>query len=148
MPERGEAPSSVCRQHWLTSLWWCGPVCTQAYCPEASPLHSIQPCHMPSVAFAQKSKKKGTDCNVRKFKHIKNKHKNRKSRSHLVLSKLANDGLVQKEANVFKQVVGSRGRRALVDLLLVLGFMRIDSFQYAQSPIMWKTFINREINNI
>ncbi len=54
-----------------------------------------------------------------------------KHSSHLVRSELANDGLVQEEADIFQQVEGSRRCRALVDLLFVFGFMRIDSFQYA-----------------
>lgn len=51
-----------------------------------------------------------------------------KHSSYLVLSELSNDGLMQKEADVFQQVEGSRGCRALVDLLFVFGLMRIDSF--------------------
>lgn len=53
--------------------------------------------------------------------------------AHLVLSELADDGLVQEEADVFEQVEGPLGRGALVDLLLVFGFMWVNSLQDAQS---------------
>lgn len=53
---------------------------------------------------------------------------------YLVVSELCNDWLMQQKADVFEQVEGPRGRRALVHLLLVLGLMRVDAFKDAQSP--------------
>ena len=41
---------------------------------------------------------------------------------------------MQQKADVFEQVEGPRGRRALVHLLLVFGLMRVDAFKDAQSP--------------
>lgn len=41
---------------------------------------------------------------------------------------------MQQKADVFEQVEGPRGGRALVNLLLVFGLMRVDSFKDAQSP--------------
>lgn len=40
---------------------------------------------------------------------------------------------MQQKADVFEQVEGPRGGRALVNLLLVFGLMRVDSFKDAQS---------------
>lgn len=53
---------------------------------------------------------------------------------YLVFSELANDWLMQQKADVFEKVEGPCGSRALVHLLLVLGFMRVDAFKDTQSP--------------
>ena len=58
----------------------------------------------------------------------------RYTNTHLVLSELANDWLVQQEADVLHQVEGPGGCGAPVDLLLVFGLMGVDALQDAQAP--------------
>lgn len=53
---------------------------------------------------------------------------------YLILPELANNWLVQQEADVLKQVESPCSGRALVHLLLVLGLMRVDAFKDAKSP--------------
>lgn len=50
---------------------------------------------------------------------------------YLILSELANDGLMQQEADVFEKVERPRCCGALVHLLLVLGLMRVNAFEDA-----------------
>lgn len=44
----------------LTSLWWCGPVCSQACYLAVSPPLSILPFHRPSLVYAQTPTRGGT----------------------------------------------------------------------------------------
>lgn len=53
---------------------------------------------------------------------------------HLVLSELVDDGFVEEELDIFDEVKGSGCRGALVNLLLVFGFMGINALQDAQTP--------------
>ena len=58
----------------------------------------------------------------------------RDTNTHLVLSELAHDWLVQQKADVLHQIEGPGRRGALVDLLLVFGLMGVDALQDAQAP--------------
>lgn len=49
--------------------------------------------------------------------------------SYLVVSELCNNWLMQKKADVFEEIERPWCSRALVHLLLMLGFMRVDAFQ-------------------
>lgn len=55
-------------------------------------------------------------------------------RPHLVLPELVDNGFMEEESDVFDKVKGSGCRGALVDLLLVFGFMGINALQDAQPP--------------
>lgn len=56
------------------------------------------------------------------------------SRPHLVLPELVDNGFMEEELDVFKKVKSSGCCRAFVNLLLMFGFMRINSLQDAQPP--------------
>lgn len=53
---------------------------------------------------------------------------------HLVLSELVDDGLMEEEFNVFDKVKCPGCCGTLVNFLLMLGFVRINTFQDAQPP--------------
>ena len=53
---------------------------------------------------------------------------------HLVLSELVDDGLMEEEFNVFDKVKCPGCCGTLVSFLLMLGFVRINTFQDAQLP--------------
>lgn len=53
---------------------------------------------------------------------------------HLVLSELVDDGFMEEEFNIFDKVKCSGCCGTLVNFLLMLGFMRINTFQDAQPP--------------
>lgn len=55
-------------------------------------------------------------------------------RPHLVFSEFVDDGFMEEELNVFDKVKRSGCRGTLVNFLLMLGFMRINTFQDAQPP--------------
>lgn len=53
---------------------------------------------------------------------------------YLVFSELSNNWLMQQKADVFEKIERPWCSGALVHLLLMLGFMRVDAFQDTQSP--------------
>lgn len=55
-------------------------------------------------------------------------------RSHLVFPKLVDDGFMEEELDVFKKVKSSGRCGALVNLLLMFGFMGVNALQDAQPP--------------
>ena len=60
---------------------------------------------------------------------------NNSLKHYLVLYKFPNDGLVQEEPDVFKQIECAGSCGTFVHLLLVLGFMRVDALQNAQASV-------------
>lgn len=53
---------------------------------------------------------------------------------YLVFPELVDDGLMEEELDVFKKVKSSGRCGALINLLLMFGFMGINAFQDTQPP--------------
>lgn len=60
---------------------------------------------------------------------------------YLVFSELVDDGFMEKELDVFDKVKSSGRGGALVNLLLVFGFMGINALQDTQPPRRQRPFL-------